>query len=165
MVTWASPAYLMALGFLVLLCQVLYLNSSTSLRPRMEHIPLPPDITHNVFPEGCVHYIVTGGAGFIGSHLVDNLLSINNACVTVLDNFHTGSRRNLLHQRGNPRLFILDWDVRERLILPAHYIFHLASPAAPEHYQRDPLYTLTTIIQGTSLSFVTAYFCRYSKHA
>ena len=82
--------------------------------------------------------LITGGAGFIGSHLVEKLMNEGHV-VTVLDNFFTGSRRNVRKWVGHPRFQIIDWDV----ILPIHMevdqIYHLACPASPRHYQEDPV--------------------------
>jgi len=91
---------------------------------------------------------VTGGAGFIGSHLVDALLSDGNE-VVVLDNFFTGRRRNLEHHFGNPRLEIIRHDIIEPILVEVEEVYHLACPASPVHYQYNPVKTVKTNAQGT----------------
>ncbi len=93
--------------------------------------------------------IVTGGAGFIGSHLVERLLEEGNE-VVVLDNFTTGRETNLSGHKNNPSLKLVNHDV----INPMDYsgvdeIYHLACPASPVHYQADPIHTLKTNFLGT----------------
>ena len=93
------------------------------------------------------HALVTGGAGFLGSHLVDRLLRAG-CKVTVLDNFFTGSRDNLAHLAGNPALHIVKHDIVEPLELEVDEIYNLACPASPVHYQHDPIKTLKTSVLG-----------------
>jgi UDP-glucuronate decarboxylase len=94
--------------------------------------------------------IVTGGAGFVGSHLVDRLLERGDR-VHVLDNFATGSVSNLAHVRSHPRLRLQRHDVESPLlVVPAvRVIYHLAACASPVQYQRDPVKTTTTNVIGT----------------
>lgn len=101
------------------------------------------------FPRNCTRYLVTGGGGFIGSHLVERLLSNASNCVIIIDNFYTGSRRNLAHLANHPRLRVVERDVRDSFWAEVDFVFHLASPAAPIHYQKDPLFTLTTNVEGS----------------
>ncbi len=97
--------------------------------------------------------LVSGGSGFIGSHLVDTLLADGDE-VTVVDNFLTGRRQNLAHAIGNPGLTLIEADVVDPLLPtlldgPYDLIFHLASPASPVGYQRHPLETLRANSVGT----------------
>jgi UDP-glucuronate decarboxylase len=94
--------------------------------------------------------LVTGGAGFVGSWLVDRLIGIG-ASVTVLDNFLTGSLENLAHFAGHPRLRIIEGDVTktlDRFTGPWTRIYNLACPASPVHYQRHPIETLLASTSG-----------------
>lgn len=94
--------------------------------------------------------IVTGGAGFIGSHLCDRLLELGHQVVCV-DNLCTGSRRNIAHLEGNSQFTLRESDVRLPLhwTEPADYIFHLASPASPVAYFQMPIETATVNAAGT----------------
>lgn len=91
--------------------------------------------------------LVTGAAGFLGSHLVDRLLE--ESCeIVAADNFYTGTRRNLAHVEN--RIRFIEHDIREPLKLSGiHKVYHLACPASPVHYQRDQLFTLDTSVIGT----------------
>ena len=92
--------------------------------------------------------IVTGGAGFVGSHLCDRLVEAGHDVICV-DNFYTGSRQNVIHLFGHPRFDLVRHDVTFPLYLEADEIYHLACPAAPIHYQRDPVQTLKTSVHGS----------------
>ena len=92
--------------------------------------------------------LVTGGAGFIGSHLVEKLLS-GNAIVLCLDNFFTGSKRNILPFVENPNFELIRHDVVSPILLEVDQIYHLACPASPIHYQNNPIKTLKTSVLGT----------------
>ena len=92
--------------------------------------------------------IVTGGAGFVGSHLCDRLLERGDEVLCV-DNFYTSAKRNVEHMLLNPRFELIRHDVTFPLYLEADEIFHLACPAAPIHYQRDPVQTLKTSVHGS----------------
>jgi UDP-glucuronate decarboxylase len=92
--------------------------------------------------------IVTGGAGFVGSHLCDRLLARGDEVLCV-DNFYTSSKRNVEHMLPNSRFELIRHDVTFPLYLEADEIFHLACPAAPIHYQRDPVQTLKTSVHGS----------------
>ena len=92
--------------------------------------------------------LITGGAGFIGSHLVECLLHRDHD-ILCLDNFFTGSKANLLHLRDNPRLEIIRHDVVNPIMLEVDQIYHLACPASPVHYQYNPVKTIKTNVLGT----------------
>ena len=91
--------------------------------------------------------LVTGGAGFLGSHLVDRLLERGDEVVCV-DNLFTGSKRNLYHLSGNPRFDFIRHDVTWPLYLEVDEIYNLACPASPIHYQHDPVQTTKTSVHG-----------------
>lgn len=92
--------------------------------------------------------LVTGGAGFIGSHLIDRLMT-NGHEVICLDNFYTGHRRNLLHWLNHPYFELIRHDVTEPIRLEVDQIYHLACPASPVHYQYNPVKTIKTNVMGT----------------
>ena len=91
--------------------------------------------------------LVTGGAGFLGSHLCARLLNEGHDVLCV-DNFFTGTRENILPLLDNPHFELLRHDVTEPLQLEVDEIFNLACPAAPIHYQSDPVQTTKTCVQG-----------------
>ncbi len=91
--------------------------------------------------------LITGGAGFIGSHLAERLLNEGNN-VIIMDNFHTGSRDNIRHLLGCPELELCRHDVTERYLLEVDRIYNLACPASPIHYQRNPVKTVLTNVMG-----------------
>jgi UDP-glucuronate decarboxylase len=93
--------------------------------------------------------LVTGGAGFLGSHLSEKLLYQGHQ-VICLDNFHTGSKKNIEHLLLNDNFSLLEGDVRNQIDIQADGIFNLACPASPVHYQRSPIETLHTNIFGAS---------------
>lgn len=92
--------------------------------------------------------LVTGGAGFIGSHLIDRLLKDRHE-VICLDNFYTGTKRNLLQWLEHPYLEVIRHDVTEPIRLEVDQIYHLACPASPVHYQYNPVKTIKTNVMGT----------------
>jgi len=91
--------------------------------------------------------LVTGGAGFIGSHLCERLLGEGNE-VLCLDNFFTGRRENIFHLLDNPRFELLRHDVTEPILLEVDQIYNLACPASPVHYQYNPVKTVKTSVMG-----------------
>ena len=93
------------------------------------------------------HILVAGGAGFLGSHLVDRLLDEGHDVVAV-DNLSTGSKANLAHLHGHPRFEFLRHDVTVPLQVEVDQIYNLACPASPIHYQRDPVQTMKTSVLG-----------------
>ena len=92
--------------------------------------------------------LVTGGAGFIGSHLIDRLMMQGNE-VLCLDNFYTGHKHNILKWLDNPYFELIRHDVTEPIRLEADQIYHLACPASPIHYQYNPVKTIKTNVMGT----------------
>ena len=92
--------------------------------------------------------LVTGGAGFIGSHLIDRLMEAGHE-VICLDNFYTGHKRNLLRWFNHPYFELIRHDITEPIRLEADQIYHLACPASPVHYQYNPVKTIKTNVMGT----------------
>lgn len=91
--------------------------------------------------------LVTGGAGFIGSHLCERLLTEGND-VICLDNFFTGSRRNIEKLMSNDKFSVVEHDVTEPIDIDVDEIYNLACPASPPHYQYDPVKTIKTSVLG-----------------
>lgn len=91
--------------------------------------------------------MVTGGAGFLGSHLCERLLEAGNEVLCV-DNFFTGSKRNIAHLMSNPYFELIRHDVTFPLYVEVDEIFNLACPASPVHYQFDPVQTTKTSVHG-----------------
>ncbi|HXP91212.1 MAG TPA: UDP-glucuronic acid decarboxylase family protein [Fibrobacteria bacterium] len=91
--------------------------------------------------------LVTGGSGFLGSHLCDRLLASGDE-VLCLDNFFTGRRSNVEHLLGNPRFELVRHDVVEPILLEVDRIYNLACPASPVHYQYNPVKTVKTSVMG-----------------
>ena len=91
--------------------------------------------------------LVTGGAGFLGSHLCEILLSAGNHVLCV-DNFFTGTRRNIEHLLDQKNFELLRHDVTHPLFVEVDEIYNLACPASPIHYQRDPVQTTKTSVLG-----------------
>ncbi|MCW5959714.1 MAG: SDR family oxidoreductase [Pyrinomonadaceae bacterium] len=92
--------------------------------------------------------LITGGAGFIGSHLCERLLNEGNEIIC-LDNFFTGRRENVIHMLGDPRFELIRHDVTEPILLEVDQIYNLACPASPVHYQFNPVKTVKTSVMGT----------------
>ncbi len=91
--------------------------------------------------------LVTGGAGFVGSHLCERLLNDGNK-VICLDNFYTGDRENIDHLAGDPHFEMVEHDVTEPFFVEADEIYNLACPASPVHYQYDAIKTTRTSVLG-----------------
>src|SRR5262245_28220677 len=91
--------------------------------------------------------LVTGGAGFLGSHLCDRLAARGDDVLCV-DNFYTGSKRNLSQLLDHPRFELMRHDVTFPLYVEVDDIFNLACPASPVHYQNDPVQTTKTSVHG-----------------
>jgi UDP-glucuronate decarboxylase len=92
--------------------------------------------------------LVTGGAGFIGSHLCERLLERGDEVLCV-DNFYTGTRRNVQHLLSNPQFEVMRHDVCFPLYVEVDEIFNLACPASPVHYQFDPVQTTKVSVHGS----------------
>ena len=92
--------------------------------------------------------LVTGGAGFIGSHLCEYLLNMD-AEVLCLDNFFTGRKQNIQHLIPNPKFEVIRHDIIEPILLEVDQIYNLACPASPVHYQHNPIKTVKTNVVGT----------------
>ena len=92
-------------------------------------------------------HLVTGGAGFLGSHLCDRLVERGHDVLCV-DNFYTGSKANVAHLLGQPRFELMRHDVTFPLYVEVDRIFNLACPASPIHYQHDPVQTTKTSVHG-----------------
>ncbi len=91
--------------------------------------------------------MVTGGAGFLGSHLCDRLIE-NGADVLCVDNFYTGTKKNVTHLLSNPNFELMRHDVTFPLYVEVDQIYNLACPASPIHYQYDPVQTTKTCVHG-----------------
>lgn len=100
--------------------------------------------------------VVTGGAGFVGSHLVDRLMERGDN-VIVVDNFFTGRKENVLHHMGNPNFELIRHDVVEPILLEVDQIYHLACPASPVHYKFNPVKTIISF-------FLNIFFPLFSIH-
>jgi len=92
--------------------------------------------------------LVTGGAGFVGSHLCERLVGLGHE-VLCMDNFFTGSRQNVEHLLDSHRFELIRHDVCEPVVFEVDQVYHLACPASPIHYQRNPVRTIRTCVQGT----------------
>jgi UDP-glucuronate decarboxylase len=125
--------------------------------------PLPGNMARNARPgrplpqtakrEGVVtiakgRALVTGGAGFIGSHLCERLLS-DGYDVLCVDNYYSSTKANIAHLLGNPCFEVIRHDVTFPLYVEVDEIYHLACPASPIHYQRDPVQTTKTAVHGS----------------
>lgn len=91
--------------------------------------------------------LVTGGAGFLGSHLCDRLIAAGCEVLCV-DNFYTGTRRNIEHLLSHPRFEVMRHDITQPLHVEVDQIYNLACPASPVHYQADPIQTMKTSVLG-----------------
>ena len=92
--------------------------------------------------------LITGGAGFLGSHLCERLIEEGNE-VLCLDNFFTGSKSNIIHLLQNPRFEMIRHDIINPIYLEVEQIYHLACPASPVYYQYNPIKTIKTNVMGT----------------
>ena len=91
--------------------------------------------------------LITGGAGFLGSHLAERMLAAGND-VLVVDNFFTGTKDNIRHLLDNPNFELMRHDVTFPLYVEVDEIYNLACPASPVHYQFDPVQTTKTSVHG-----------------
>jgi len=92
--------------------------------------------------------VVAGGAGFLGSHLVDRLLNQNHD-VLVIDNLYTGKEANFAHHRSNSKFRFIKHDITNPIYVEADQIYNLACPASPVHYQKNPVETIKTAVMGS----------------
>jgi UDP-glucuronate decarboxylase len=92
--------------------------------------------------------LITGGAGFLGSHLCERLMQAGHEIICV-DNFFTGNKQNILSLLGNPRFELIRHDIINPLYLEVDQIYNMACPASPVHYQHNPIKTIKTNIMGT----------------
>ena len=92
--------------------------------------------------------LITGGAGFVGSHLCEKLLDMGNEVICV-DNFFTGSKQNIAHLLDNQLFELIRHDITFPLYLEVDQIYNLACPASPIHYQFDPVQTIKTSVHGS----------------
>jgi UDP-glucuronate decarboxylase len=91
--------------------------------------------------------LVTGGAGFLGSHLIDRLIAQGHD-VICMDNFFTGAKENIRHLLGNPNFELMRWDVTDPFKVEVDQIYNLACPASPVHYQYNAIKTVKTSVMG-----------------
>jgi UDP-glucuronate decarboxylase len=122
-------------------------NASSQAIPRPP--PTPSPLRYSKFSQAKLRILVTGGAGFIGSHLVDRLMESGNNEVIVADNFFTGSKDNLRKWIGHPNFELIRHDVTETLLVEVDQIYHLACPASPIFYKYNPVKTIKTNVIGT----------------
>ncbi|KAF2321896.1 hypothetical protein GH714_004258 [Hevea brasiliensis] len=111
--------------------------------------PMPSPLRNSKFFQSNMRILVTGGAGFIGSHLVDKLMENEKNEVIVADNYFTGSKDNLKKWIGHPRFELIRHDVTEPLLIEVDQIYHLACPASPIFYKYNPVKTIKTNVIGT----------------
>ncbi|XP_049389567.1 UDP-glucuronic acid decarboxylase 4-like [Solanum stenotomum] len=139
---------------------------SSTASVSLDHVsstPIPRRITYELVDHGNINaggkvplglkrknlrVLVTGGAGFVGSHLVDRLIERGDS-VIVVDNFFTGQKQNLLHHLNNPKFELVRHDVVEPILLEVDHIYHLACPASPVHYKYNPIKTIISNVMGT----------------
>ncbi|MBA0813781.1 hypothetical protein Gohar_027603 [Gossypium harknessii] len=119
-------------------------DNSTSKKP-----PSPSPLRFSKFFQSNMRILVTGGAGFIGSHLVDKLMENEKNEVIVVDNYFTGTKDNLKKWIGHPRFELIRHDVTEPLLIEVDQIYHLACPASPIFYKYNPVKTIKTNVIGT----------------
>ncbi|KAL3897483.1 MAG: hypothetical protein SGCHY_003387, partial [Lobulomycetales sp.] len=106
-----------------------------------------PSVAH-LHPSQMKRILITGGAGFVGSHLVDRLMLMGHS-VTVVDNLFTGNKRNISQWLGHPHFDFILHDVVDPFKIEVDQIYHLACPASPPHYQYNPVKTCKTAVLGT----------------
>jgi len=117
------------------------------LESRLPPASLYPDVKFRTYKDK-KRILITGGAGFVGSHLVDKLM-LDGHEVFVVDNYFTGSKRNIEHWVGHENFEMLHHDIVNPLFIEVDEIYHLASPASPPHYMYNPVKTIKTNTVGT----------------
>lgn len=117
------------------------------VHPREARLPYPA--VRHLLPIDRRRILVTGGAGFLGSHLVDRLMLMGHD-VMVLDNFFTGQKSNVAQWIGHPNFELVRHDVVNPIMVEVDHIYHLACPASPQHYQANQIKTIKTNFLGTS---------------
>src|SRR5439155_23418764 len=109
----------------------------------------PEKVPYSLAPGGrCLKALVTGGAGFIGSHLCDRLLELGHE-VIALDNLITGNASNIAHLAQHPRFRFVQQEISDPFDAPVDHVFHLASPASPKGYYEYPVETALANSSGT----------------
>jgi len=119
----------------------------STLESRMSQISSYPEIKFRTYKDR-KRILITGGAGFVGSHLVDALM-LDGHEVFVVDNYFTGRKRNIEHWLGHQNFEMIHHDIVNPLLLEVDEIYHLASPASPPHYMYNPVKTIKTNTVGT----------------
>eukprot|EP00200_Dunaliella_tertiolecta_P001778 CAMPEP_0202347296 /NCGR_PEP_ID=MMETSP1126-20121109/5718_1 /ASSEMBLY_ACC=CAM_ASM_000457 /TAXON_ID=3047 /ORGANISM="Dunaliella tertiolecta, Strain CCMP1320" /LENGTH=330 /DNA_ID=CAMNT_0048938825 /DNA_START=38 /DNA_END=1030 /DNA_ORIENTATION=- len=115
----------------------------------MTPVPSGTSTVNKIKPRtDCKRILVTGGAGFVGSHLCDYLVARGDY-VLCMDNFFTGSKENIEHLIGRPNFELIRHDVTEPIRLEVDHVYHLACPASPVHYKWNPIKTAKTSFMGT----------------
>ncbi|XP_042406620.1 UDP-glucuronic acid decarboxylase 2-like [Zingiber officinale] len=129
-----------------------YLREDPTRLPSVQRTAIERGSSVGEVPPGLkrkgLRIMVTGGAGFVGSHLVDRLIDRGDS-VIVVDNFFTGRKENVVRHFGNPSFELIRHDVVEPLLLEVDQIYHLACPASPVHYKFNPVKTIKTNVVGT----------------
>ncbi|CAK8563701.1 unnamed protein product [Lathyrus sativus] len=120
------------------------LEERRTLQERRQRVPLSVGLKN----KKTKRVLITGGAGFVGSHLVDRLIERGDN-VIVIDNYFTGRKENVIHHMGNPNFELIRHDVVEPILLEVDQIYHLACPASPVHYKFNPVKTIKTNVVGT----------------
>ncbi|KAL5130213.1 UDP-glucuronic acid decarboxylase 5 [Glycine soja] len=128
---------------------VFFTMATNSSNGATKQPPMPSPLRFSKFFQSNMRILVTGGAGFIGSHLVDKLMENEKNEVIVADNFFTGSKDNLKKWIGHPRFELIRHDVTEQLLIEVDQIYHLACPASPIFYKYNPVKTIKTNVIGT----------------
>lgn len=116
------------------------------------------EIFSNLFLLITIFLQITGGGGFVGSHLVDSLMYEGHE-VTIVDNFFTGDKNNVEHWIGHNNFELIHQDIVNPLFIEVDEIYHLASPASPPHYMFNPVKTIKTNTIGTINMLGELYFC------
>lgn len=127
------------------------LEERRTLQERRQRVPLSVGLKNKKNKR----VLVTGGAGFVGSHLVDRLIERGDN-VIVIDNYFTGRKENVIHHIGDPNFELIRHDVVEPILLEVDQIYHLACPASPVHYKFNPV---KTIISFFIIYLFTTFQC------